>query len=238
MTMTTIALIDNHPIIRTGLGLLIKNNFEKVSIIEAENMDMLANLFPVQVPDLIILGTSQNSGANSLKLVMQTKNAYPASKLIMYDEAGATGQQQAASFPLPYDNGGSLTGSAVILGYLRAGANGYLTKQNELSDLVDCVRDVLKGKRYICSEAFDVLLDKQVAEKSSFQKVSDLLTSREYEIARYLSNGMKTSMIAQKLDRKASTISTTKTNIFKKLEVDNILKLRQVMVPDQASLHM
>jgi DNA-binding NarL/FixJ family response regulator len=235
--MTTIALIDNHPIIRTGLGLLIKNNFEKVSIIEAENMDMLANLFPVQVPDLIILGTSQNSGANSLKLVMQTKNAYPASKLIMYDEAAAAGQQ-AASYPAAYANGGPLTSSAAILGYLRAGANGYLTKQNELSDLLDCVRDVLKGKRYICSEAFDVLLDKQVTEKSSFQKVSDLLTSREYEIARYLSNGMKTSMIAQKLDRKASTISTTKTNIFKKLEVDNILKLRQVMVPDQASLHM
>jgi DNA-binding NarL/FixJ family response regulator len=46
-------------------------------------------------------------------------------------------------------------------------------------------------------------------------------------VAQYLAEGMQTSWIAHKLNRKVSTISTIKSNIFHKLQIDNILKLRE-----------
>jgi DNA-binding NarL/FixJ family response regulator len=57
------------------------------------------------------------------------------------------------------------------------------------------------------------------------------LSSQEYEIASQLLKGLSTNNIAQKIGRKATTISTIKNNIFKKLEVDNIIKLPRVLTP-------
>jgi DNA-binding NarL/FixJ family response regulator len=61
-----------------------------------------------------------------------------------------------------------------------------------------------------------------------------VLTNRESEIAKYLSQGMTTSWIANELGRKASTISTIKHSIFKKMKVDNILELRTAIYMDYA----
>ena len=206
--MLTIALIDNHPIIRTGLGLFLKNKLEDVTLLEADTIASFQELFPSAVPDLIILGVSQTSELSSVKLITVTKNSYPLSKIIVFDENPE---------------------SQIILRYLRAGANGYLTKFDDLNDLVDCIRDVIKGRRYLCNEVISMLLDKHPLEKKIPEKIKKSnLTSRESEIAKYLSDGMRTSMIAQKLGKKASTISTIKNHIFRKLEVDNVLKLRDV----------
>lgn len=55
------------------------------------------------------------------------------------------------------------------------------------------------------------------------------LSEREFEIAQYLSKGMRVSKIAEKLDRRVSTISTIKKSIFTKLEVDSVVKLADAM---------
>ena len=214
--MLTITLIDSHPIIRTGLSLFLKNHLNEIIIQESESIFTFIESHSGQAPDLIILGFNKNSDSNNLGLINTAKKSYPTTKIIVYDENSQ---------------------SNLILDYLRTGVNGYLTKLNNLTDLLDCIADVIKGKRYICNEGLNVLLEKHPVEKVVSYKVNNLLTSREYEIAMYLSEGMKTSMIALKLDRKASTISTTKNNIFKKLEVDNILKLREVIQPEYMASH-
>lgn len=214
--MNTIALIDNHPIIRTGLGLFLKKSFDEVTVMESDSILSLYTLDPNQVPDLVILGISQSSFNENLGLINATKKYFSSSHIIIYDETPR---------------------SSLVLHYLRAGAKGYLTKLNSANELVDCIGEVLKGKRYICNEVFDVILDRYPFEKMKSSKVNELLTSREFEIAKYLSEGMKTSSIAQKLGRKASTISTTKNNIYKKLHVDNILKLREAILPEPVASH-
>jgi hypothetical protein len=67
--MTTIALIDNHPIIRPRLSLLIKNKLFNVSVLESERIDTLKNLYPGIMPNLIILGSGPSSNINSFKLI-------------------------------------------------------------------------------------------------------------------------------------------------------------------------
>ena len=118
----------------------------------------------------------------------------------------------------------------MIINYLKIGVDGYLSKLNDLAELVACINDISRGKHYICSDAlYAMLLTKSTSERPNVQKVNHQLTSREFEVANYLSEGLQTKIIAQKLGRAPSTISTTKANIFKKLKVDNVVKLRDLI---------
>ncbi|WP_221393266.1 response regulator transcription factor [Dyadobacter sp. NIV53] len=206
----TIALIDKHPILRTGLVFFIKDHFTEATILESDSIVTFYESYRDQKPDLIILGISQDSNSNNLNFINLVKKKYPKAAIVLYDEK---------------------PGTSMGFHYLKAGVKGYLSKQNNLTELIDCITDVLKGKRYICNDVLEIILDGNFVEKIDSQEENISLTSREYEIAQYLSQGMKTSLIAQTLGRKMSTISTIKTNIFKKLEVDNILKLREVLLP-------
>ena len=211
----TIALIDKHPILRTGLVFFLKDHFNEATILESDSITTFNESYKDQKPELIILGISQDSSANNLSFINLVKKKYPKSSIVLYDEK---------------------PGTSMVFHYLKAGVKGYLSKQNNLTELIDCITDVLKGKRYICNDVLEIILDGNFVEKNVTPEDNNPLTSREYEIAQYLSQGMKTSLIAQTLGRKMSTISTIKTNIFKKLDVDNILKLREVMLPSMTAV--
>lgn len=210
----TIALIDKHPITRRGLFLLLKNQFKEAVILQSESILTFYKLFRNQDPDLIILGISQDINDNNIGFINFIRQNYPKGPIILYDEN---------------------PGSSLVFHYLKTGIFGYLSKQNNILELTECIESVLNGKRYICNEILNLILSQHLTEKKDIYKDNGLLTSREYEIAHYLSQGMKTSLIAQTLGRKMSTISTIKTNIFKKLQVGNILELRALMQPNNAA---
>lgn len=120
--------------------------------------------------------------------------------------------------------------ASLIVPYLKAGVNGYLSKQNSTNKLIECVEIVLEGKRYVCKEVLELILDEYIIENKALPANSfPPLTPREYEIAKSLIQGIKTSEIAKVFGRKLGTISAMKTSIFKKLKVDNIVKLREMM---------
>jgi len=210
--MTTYALIDKYAIIRTGIGLFLKTQFDQINILESESILGMQKQNPDQLPDLIILGISQGTGAQNINLIKIAKKTYPDAKIILYDEVAP---------------GKTLS---IVLSYMREGVSGYVTKFNDLSDFVDCVRKVLNGKKYICSEVYDLLIYNNPDQSPDLTNMS-ILTSREYEIASYLVEGLSTNKIAAKIGRKATTISTIKNNIFKKLEIDNIMKLYGLFHP-------
>ena len=206
----TIAIIDRHPILRTGLTYFIKDYFKEVEVLDSENVIAFQETFPRQVPDLVILGFNEYSYDSSLSLVNTLKKQYPKAPLIVYDEK---------------------PDASLIVPYLKAGVNGYLSKQNSATKLINCVEIVLQGKRYICKEVLELVLDEYIIEdKAQPSNSFPPLTPREYEVAKYLIQGIKTSGIAKMSGRKLGTISAMKTSIFKKLNVDSIVRLRQLMI--------
>jgi DNA-binding NarL/FixJ family response regulator len=210
--MTTIAIIDNQHITRIGLRVLLKTNVKQTTVLESESIGTLNQYHQDTAIDLIILGLNVRSDMSGVKLLKHTKNLYPFAPVILYDQLPDT--------------------SSVIRSYFAAGLQGYLIKESSAGELLDCTAAVLKGRRYLCTEAFDLLLDERADINTEHQKGDHLLSKREYEIAVYISNGMKTNTIAEKLELKPSTVSTIKSNIFKKLEIDDILKLRQIMLSE------
>ena len=213
-TNMTIALIDKHPIALRGLYLLLKNQFKEVTILQSDSVLTFYKLFRSQNPDIIILGISQDLNDNNVGFINLIKQNHPKAAIILYDEN---------------------PGSTLVFHYLKTGIFGYLSKQNNVNELTKCIKSVLNGKKYMSDEILNLILNQHITEKNDLFIDNGLLTSREYEIAHYLSQGMKTSLIAQTLGRKMSTISTIKTNIFKKLQVRNILELRELMKPDNVT---
>jgi DNA-binding NarL/FixJ family response regulator len=206
--MFTILLIDNQPVMRLGLTSCLKIDFKQSTIIGANNLAAFYKSNPGGIPDLLILGLNQNSEENNFKWIKKFKRHYPETALILYD-----GEVR----------------NIKLMPYLESMIDGYILKKSSPEVLIKCAKKILREKRYIHNESFDVLLKKLPNERKFILVNQISLTCREFEIATYLSRGMKTSIIAKTTGRKPSTISTFKMHIFKKLQVDNIIKLRDVI---------
>lgn len=209
--MLTIVVINAQPILRKGLSLVLKNHFSDAVILETESISSFSTEHPDVKPDLFIIGQTGNNESNDLKLIVSLKKTFSDGKVVIYE--------------------GDQTN---IINYFKVGIQGYVSKQAEVEELISCINDVLKGKVFLSHEAMIQFLVKDspasANPKASFAlKNSKSLTSREYEIARYLSDGLSTSLIAQKLERKSSTISTIKKNVYKKLNISNIVELRKIL---------
>ena len=201
-----IALIDSHPIMRKGLAIVLHEYFKEVKIYELDNTDGFADLHLASQPDLVILGLNTNNKKTCLEIARNLKRQISETPLIVYDE------NETLNLTIPY---------------FKSGVNGYLLKKNNASEMINCLKTVLSGKFYICPVLTQLLFKHLIMDGKVSSKKPEVLTTRELEIAAYLCEGMGTSMIAKKLERKASTISTIKNSIFRKMRVDNIIDLRK-----------
>lgn len=111
--------------------------------------------------------------------------------------------------------------------YLNTGISGFLTSTNPLDMLDECLRKLRAGQKYLSPSALEWLLDNAFPPK---QENNRALTSRESYIAKQLAEGRTVSQIAKETNRKVSTISTIKKNIFRKTNTDNIIKLRELVL--------
>lgn len=205
----TIAIIDKHPIVRSGVRLVLNDHFGINNILESDGITAFYEKFQDAMPDVIIISMSQEEGISNLQTLGFIKKFYSISTTIMYDEH---------------------VEPAMVRKYFQFGITGYLCKTDTLTELVTCIQKILKGRHYISSDLLYVLLqDVPMYKKKSSKKLKVYLTKRENEIAEYLINGQKTSEIARNLERKASTISTIKANIFKKMKVSNIVNLKSAL---------
>jgi len=201
--MHTLAVIDKQPILRTGIRLFLKSNFNDITILTADSVESVIPLYSEYIPDLFILGMGIGPKAEYFDSIKAIRKQFPDAVILLYD-------QKPDTILLPL--------------YLKAGVHGYISKQNDIEELDACIRQLLAGKKYICKQISD-------ANSKIFRRRRNpaALSSREYEVANYLSQGMKISWIAQTMGIKISTGSTFKNKIFKKLNVENILQLREAM---------
>lgn len=206
-----VAVIDKHPVFRKGLNHIIHGNFEDVKILEADSVVHFYESFSDQNPDIFIIGVGQHGEERTIKPILMIKKWYPSGNVIVYDE----------------DHKPSL----LISEYLKVGVNGYLTKESELDEILDCMKDVAGGKRYLNGDFLIWMLNRfQIGKKrKDIPKIENKLTTRQLEIAKHFADGMKTTSIAKKLGLKTSTVSTIKNIVFKKLSIENILELRDII---------
>jgi DNA-binding NarL/FixJ family response regulator len=199
-----IALIDDHFVSRMGIKHLIKENFKSVNFLETKHELKLPDKISTQPVDLIMIGITTDDQIN-LRTWEQVTSLDVATPVVIYCS-------QIKYYQL--------------VKFLTDGAMGILFKSQEPEEFVNCVQDVLTGKRYICHEALVMIADQVIGGKDKFKET---LTPKELLIANQLKNGQGTSAIAKTLNLALSAVSISKAKIFKKLGVKNILELREIM---------
>ncbi|MDR4518489.1 MAG: response regulator transcription factor [Nitrosomonas sp.] len=193
-----ILLVDDHPMMRHGMAMLIEMEPELEVFAQAgdgeEALNILKNDNPV---DIVLLDVTLKtiSGFEVIKSIHIHHPELPVLFISMHDE---TIYAERA---------------------LRAGARGYVMKQEPGEVLISAIREVLKGNVYLSKKMHAKLLNRMVAGNAEPQSLIDRLTPSEFEVLHLIGLGHSSQEIADLLKRSIKTIETHRFNIRTKLNL-------------------
>src|SRR5580704_8114107 len=202
----TVLLIDDHPIVRQGLALLISREPDLTVSGEAEGartgLQAVANLHP----DIVVLDLSLSGpdGLDVLKEIRMKSGDLPVLILSMHDEAIYAERA------------------------LRAGANGYIKKQEATEKVLVALRRILSGEIYVSDKIANSMLQHYVrgVNPSEHSSISEL-TDRELEVFRLIGEGQGTRQIAKGLHLSVKTVESYQAHIKEKLSLRSARELVQ-----------
>lgn len=199
-----ILIVDDHPIVRQGLAQLINQEKDLEVCGQAEDAHEAMQAIRQLNPDLVVVdvGLKDTSG---LELIKDLKIQYPnlpVLTLSMYDE--------------------SVYGERA----LRAGAKGYIMKQEATEKVVTAIRQVLAGEVYVSSGMAAKMVSRFVGGNSrTAGSPADALSDRELEVFRMLGEGFSTREMAEKLHLSVKTVETYRAHIKDKLGLQDANEL-------------
>jgi DNA-binding NarL/FixJ family response regulator len=191
-----IHVVDDHPILREGITLLLNREPDLQVCCQAGTAEESLDACAACQPDLAVVDLSL-AGISGLELVSRLHEQIPTLAILIISMHDETLYAERA---------------------LRAGAKGYLMKQEATTAILQAIRTVLKGEIYLSERLRALLLQQQLAGKPAGSPV-DTLTTSEFEIFNLLGKGMSIATIAQQLKRSASTIETHRASIKRKLGI-------------------
>ena len=200
---TKILLVDDHPMMREGLRGVINRERDLVVCGEAENAHQAMNAVQKLAPDLALVDVTL-PGKSGLELVKDLKAMHPRLVILaisMHDE------------------------SLYAERMLRAGASGYITKQQPPEELIKAIRQVLDQRVYVSKEVSETLLRRFSWQPQGDRSPTKLLTDREFEIMQLFGEGKAPKEIASQLHLSAKTVSVHAANIRHKLNLKTTAQL-------------
>jgi len=188
-----ILIADDHEIVRQGLKTILSEHSDLEVIAEAENGNEVLKIIQKTKLDIVLLDFDMPE-KNGLDTLIELKSMKPMLPVIILSI-------------FPEDHYGTR--------FLKAGASGYLGKASASERLVEAVRKVAGGGKYISPE----LTDKLVTDltNDSEKPAHEILTDREFQVFRGLASGKKIKEIANELCLSINTISTYRSRILQKL---------------------
>ena len=203
-TAKRILIVDDHPLVRRGLTELIAEEAGLRVCGDAEGTAEALALVKETHPDLVVVDLSLKSG-HGLQLLEQIRAYDDRIKLLvssMHDE------------------------SVYAERALRAGASGYVNKQEAPTTVISAIREVLAGNVYLSSQMTNRMLQRVIDPNGKPSgDIVDGLSNRELEVFEMIGHGMSTSEIAERLHLSVKTIETYRENIKAKLDLRNASEL-------------
>jgi DNA-binding NarL/FixJ family response regulator len=194
-----VLIVDDHPIVRHGLGELIARQPDLEMSGGAAGVAEALRQIEINRPHAAIVDISLD-GESGIELIEQIKALYPEVKVLvssMHDERTFAGRA------------------------LRAGALGYINKRESIRNVIEAVRQVLRGEIYLSKPMADRLLRRAVVGEPLDHDPADALSNRELEVFEMIGEGMTTQQIAGKLGLSPRTVDTHRKKIKTKLNLQN-----------------
>jgi len=194
-----IFLVDDHPITREGLARLINHERDMEVCGQANTAAKAVTDIEPMKPDLVVVDVSLTTGASGLELIKDLAARHPRLRMLALSTHDEALYAERA---------------------LRAGAKGYVMKQEPTEKVMAAIRQVLAGGIFLSDAMKDRLLRK-ITQSGSAPSASEIerLSDRELEVYRLIGQGRGTRQIADELHLSMSTVETYRTHIKEKLHL-------------------
>lgn len=200
--MFRVVLVDDHVLIRKGIGLLLGQYSDVEVVGEASDGAEAIQLAHSLEPDCIFMDVSIPNGLDGFSAAAEIKKSFPAIKIIMLTMHNEVGYIKRA---------------------IDIKMDGYILKNSQGNELYEAIQRVMRGQTY-----YDVgLPQEQLAKLFSHKTSKELLSIREQEIVRLTILGFTNQEIASQLFISVKTVENHKSNIMQKLELKSKAELVQ-----------
>lgn len=202
-----ILVVDDHPLVREGLSQRISGQSDLTICGEAATPEEALAFLRTSGADLAIIDL-RLQGGHGLELIKRIRAEHPTVKMLVLS---------------------AFQESLYAERCLRAGARGYLNKQESSEKIIEAIRSVLAGERYMSPELSKRLIGQALDEygaDSPVQRLSD----RELQVLRMIGEGLSTGEIAEQLSLSAHTIDTHRENLKRKLGLRTAAELTSFAV--------
>lgn len=183
-----IFLLDDHPVVRSGIAAVIAGESDMEIIGEAETIQQAIEAFNRGPPDVALFDLMLPDG-NGIELARQLRTVAPATRFIVLTARAAVGDVNRAR---------------------AAGVHGYLFKSARRTELLNAIRIVAMGGRYVSPSA---------EQETSQDRAGTDLTPRELDVLRSMSRGLDNHQIARLLRIGEETVKSHSKNVLLKLGV-------------------
>jgi len=205
----SVMIVDDHPIVRQGLAELLRQEPDLRVCCEAEDAHQALQTLQQYRPDVVVVDISLKD-SNGIELIKDIKIRFPRVQVLvlsMHDE--------------------SLYAERV----LRAGARGYVTKDEDPGAVLTAIRRVLAGEIYLSEKMSTKMISKLTGARLGSERISvDRLSDRELQVFEFIGQGLGTRQIAERLHLSVKTIESHRENIKRKLDLASAVELLQYAI--------
>ncbi len=191
----SIMVADDHDLIREGIRNILKDQKEYEIVAEARDGAEVVETIGKIKPDVLLLDISMPK-MNGLDAIPQIRHSSPDTKILVITVHKA---------------------NAYILKAFRAGAKGYLQKENAAEELLPALRKIASGSVYLTSSVSEYLVGKALQKIDGKPHSDTLLSPREQEILQLVADGKSAKEIAAALFISPRTVENYKNTLLKKL---------------------
>lgn len=206
--MKNILIADDHSIVRLGASVIIKETLPTATILQAQTYDEVYATLNNSPIDLILLDINM-PGGNNINVIKKILSIQPAIKILVFS---------------------SYEENLYALRYIGAGAAGYLNKSTAMSELKNAIQSIESRGKYMSDTVNELYVQKITSSKASFNESNPLhqLSNREMDVAKHLIKGLGILDVASLMGLSSSTVSTYKSRVFEKLNINNIPELIEI----------
>ncbi|HSQ56512.1 MAG TPA: response regulator transcription factor [Gemmata sp.] len=205
---TRVLIVDDHPAVREALALRIGRQSDMEVCGEAADMIAALRLLAETEPDVAVVDISLKSGSG-IDLIKRIRDRNNHVRILVWSMHSESLYAERA---------------------LRAGALGYVNKDQATDTIVEAIRRVLEGRVWLSEAMTERMLQRNIGTKrdEAARSPLDVLADRELEVFRLVGQGLKTAEIAERLHLSVKTIETYRDRIRQKLDISDGTKLARV----------
>jgi two-component system invasion response regulator UvrY len=201
-----ILIVDDHAMLRTGLRKILEDELGNAEISEAKDAEEALRQLRAAESDVIVLDISM-PGRSGLDVLPEIRTACPRAKVIVLSSFG---DPQFA------------------VRSLREGASAFLTKERAARELIDAIRTVVAGRRFVGADLAEHLAALVAADKP--KSPHEALSGREFEVFRLIASAKSVTEVGDALGLSVKTVSTYRARILEKMAMTSNAELMQYAI--------